>query len=66
MIVFSYCQPFHSEGEAKTAGAAYKRAHSSIDYSVKAHGVTWRLKISFEYDEAIVRNLERDGFRVCR
>jgi hypothetical protein len=65
MIVFSYCQAFHSEGEAKTAGAAYKRTHSSIDYGVKPHGVTWRLKISFEYDENIVRKLEMDGFRVC-
>jgi hypothetical protein len=66
MIVFSYCQAFHSEGEAKTAGAGYKRAYASIDYDVKPHGQTWRLKISFEYDEKIVHALERDGFRVCR
>jgi hypothetical protein len=66
MIEFSYCQAFHSEEEARSAGAAYKRAHSSIDYGVKPHGVTWRLRISFEYDEKIVRSLEMDGFRVCR
>jgi len=65
MIVFSYCKAFHSEGEAKAAGAAYKRAHSSIDYGVKPHGQTWRVKVSFDYDEKIVRNLEKDGFRVC-
>jgi len=66
MIVFSYCQAFHSEGEARTAGAAYRRSHPSIEYGVKPHGATWRLKVSFEYDANIVQALERDGFRVCR
>jgi hypothetical protein len=66
MIVFSYCKYFLDKDGARNAGVAYKRTYPSIDHGIAQHGAGWRLKISFDYDEAIVRGLEKDAFRVCR